>query len=761
MKTELTYKDIPKSFENWFKKTFDDIDKIDVFSEYDRAISVGENQQLFIEKFSNLLSEEYKDKESAEAMKIQEEKTKVETQERIEKEEQELIDEWKNKKAENIEVSEFDTAKHLILLTTRGFSYATILTGEGGIGKCIHFSNRSDFVLSNDGKMLHIKDMPTEIVTLNQETYRLQNSKVNGITKRKVNEIYRVTTKTGRKIEPTKEHPFLTINGWKPITELKEGDYIATPRRYDLNLKKEIDLDYVKILAYLLAEGHLGNTITFSNGDIKLISELKESIEKIYSTLTLKKLKCGQYEYIISKIDISKRKENPLITEMDRLGLRHKKSGDKFIPNEIIDLSNNQIAIFLNRFFSCDGWAYKGQIAITLKSETIIRQIQHLLLRFGILSIIKKTYKCATNTKEKRKQLYWNLYITDNESKKTFKDKIGFFLERKQNKIEISEKQNTNIDIIPLSAKKGTHTLHQTRATTENKVLANSDVFWDKIETIEKLKGEFVVYDIGVDKTHNFICNDIIAHNTFLTINTIKQETKDFVYKCGYTTPMSLYQFLYQNKDKLIVLDDIEGIFKDNIALSILKGALWDTDGKRLVQYDTTSKKISAPSCFEFTGRLIVLCNKIQNDTDVSVKAMLSRTNHYKINFTYHQKLKMIKMILNKHKDISKEQKALVLKILKKNTDVATENFNFRTLEKLISLVKYNEKKAEELFVKTIDINSFQKIVWELMNSGKSMNEQVSSFFERTGKHRSTFYEVKREVKLKMGKDKIEYIEVR
>ena len=383
MKTELTYKDIPKSFENWFKKTFDDIDKIDVFSEYDRAISVGENQQLFIEKFSNLLSEEYKDKESAEAMKIQEEKTKVENQERIEKEEQELIDEWKNKKAENIEVSEFDTAKHLILLTTRGFSYATILTGEGGIGK------------------------------------------------------------------------------------------------------------------------------------------------------------------------------------------------------------------------------------------------------------------------------------------------------------------------------------------------------------------------------------------SFLTINTIKQETKDFVYKCGYTTPMSLYQFLYQNKDKLIVLDDIEGIFKDNIALSILKGALWDTDGKRLVQYDTTSKKISAPSCFEFTGRLIVLCNKIQNDTDVSVKAMLSRTNHYKINFTYHQKLKMIKMILNKHKDISKEQKALVLKILKKNTDVATENFNFRTLEKLISLVRYNEKKAEELFVKTIDINSFQKIVWELMNSGKSMNEQVSSFFERTGKHRSTFYEVKREVKLKMGKDKIEYIEVR
>ncbi|MFW6173471.1 MAG: LAGLIDADG family homing endonuclease, partial [Elusimicrobiota bacterium] len=408
----------------------------------------------------------------------------------------------------------------------------------------------------------------------------------------------------------------------------------------------------------------------------------------------------------------------------------------------------------------CDGGVEKDKIAYSSKSEVMIRQIQHLLLRFGIVSILKKIKKRATNGK-KEKQTYWLLCISGNKDKKIFRDKIGFFIEEKHNKIKIPKKANTNIDIIPLPAKKGTHTIHQTREKTENKLLANSDIFWDRIEKKEKLKGEFVVWDIGMETSHNFICNDFVAHNSYCCINTIKQETKDFIYKSGYTTPLSLYQFLYNNKDKLIVLDDIEGIFKDSTALSILKGALWDIDGKRLVQYDTTSNKISAPSTFEFTGRLIILCNKIPNEDDMSVNAMLSRTNHYRISFTYNQKMKLIKLILKKHKDLSDKQRKEVLRIIKKNTDVATENLNFRTLEKLISFVKYNIKKAEELFIKTTDTNPYQKIVWDLMNSGKSVNQQIQEFYEKTGKRRSKYYEVKKEVKLKMGKDKIDYIEVR
>jgi hypothetical protein len=48
------------------------------------------------------------------------------------------------------------------------------------------------------------------------------------------------------------------------------------------------------------------------------------------------------------------------------------------------------------------------------------------------------------------------------------------------------------------------------------KTIANSDIFWDKIESIE-YSGEFETYDLTIDNYHNFIANDIIVHNTILT----------------------------------------------------------------------------------------------------------------------------------------------------------------------------------------------------------------------------------------------------
>lgn len=45
-------------------------------------------------------------------------------------------------------------------------------------------------------------------------------------------------------------------------------------------------------------------------------------------------------------------------------------------------------------------------------------------------------------------------------------------------------------------------------------LLANSDIFWDKIEKIEKVKGEKWVYDLTIPNCHNFIGNGIFVHNS-------------------------------------------------------------------------------------------------------------------------------------------------------------------------------------------------------------------------------------------------------
>jgi replicative DNA helicase len=43
--------------------------------------------------------------------------------------------------------------------------------------------------------------------------------------------------------------------------------------------------------------------------------------------------------------------------------------------------------------------------------------------------------------------------------------------------------------------------------------LANSDIYWDELISIE-LDGEEEVFDLTVDKLHNFIANNIIVHNS-------------------------------------------------------------------------------------------------------------------------------------------------------------------------------------------------------------------------------------------------------
>jgi replicative DNA helicase len=48
--------------------------------------------------------------------------------------------------------------------------------------------------------------------------------------------------------------------------------------------------------------------------------------------------------------------------------------------------------------------------------------------------------------------------------------------------------------------------------------LAHSDVYWDKIISIEPT-GEKEVFDLTVEGTHNFVAADILVHNTSLAIN--------------------------------------------------------------------------------------------------------------------------------------------------------------------------------------------------------------------------------------------------
>ncbi len=244
---------------------------------------------------------------------------------------------------------------------------------------------------------------------------------------------------------------------------------------------------------------------------------------------------------------------------LDELGLRGKNAHQKTVPAIVFQLGNKQIAIFLNRLFATDGWASlfksgQSQIGFASVSEKLVRSVQHLLLRFGILAdIVFKQVKYKDGLKPS-----WQLSITNPEAIRLFIQKIGIFSKEeavaKVASSVASKNYATNKDLIPkgvwkyIAELKGTESwaslarraglasetnihpfkraprrerlakIAKALKATELEQIANSDVYWDEITAIEYI-GKDQVYDLTIDGTHNFVAADICVHNTALALN--------------------------------------------------------------------------------------------------------------------------------------------------------------------------------------------------------------------------------------------------
>jgi len=241
------------------------------------------------------------------------------------------------------------------------------------------------------------------------------------------------------------------------------------------------------------------------------------------------------------------------------LGLAGKDAHAKIIPDCVLRLSRPQLALFLNRLFATDGWATRlasgqSQLGYASVSEALVRRLQHLLLRFGIIARLKR--RCVGL--DDKVFGAWQLDITDARSIRTFLDEIGIFgkeeaLARVREALD-NRRYQTNRDLIPIefweriSARKGNETwrglaeraglagssnIHVgRRALSRARLaklaaaldhpglldLAHSQVYWDEIQSIVYL-GEQQVYDLTIPATHNFVANDICVHNTSFAMN--------------------------------------------------------------------------------------------------------------------------------------------------------------------------------------------------------------------------------------------------
>jgi replicative DNA helicase len=353
-----------------------------------------------------------------------------------------------------------------------------IVAGRPSMGKCI--ASDCQIVLA-DGSLATIADIyqrqKAQILTLGQD-YQFMMTQPTDFIDDGIKPVFRVTTQLGRVIETTLTHPFLTLQGWHPLSEIAVGDKIAVPRKIEVFGKKTLKECQIKLLAYLIGDDNLTSSQPrLTNSPPQIQKDFIEAVKQFKNSLTQ-----GLEEL---------------------LGLWEKNAKSQLIPSIIFKLQPTQIALFLNRLFATNGWAsglHCGQVQLGYCSNCyeLIRQVQHLLLRFGIIASIKKQ---TINKKNSHRQT-WQLNILDAESLQIFIEKIGIFAKEKA----LSEIQTA------ISNKKS-QTNHNLIHTDIREQIA-----WDEIKAIEPT-GFKQVYDLTIAKTHNFVANDICVHNTSFAMN--------------------------------------------------------------------------------------------------------------------------------------------------------------------------------------------------------------------------------------------------
>ncbi|MGH8122433.1 MAG: DnaB-like helicase C-terminal domain-containing protein, partial [Rudaea sp.] len=253
-----------------------------------------------------------------------------------------------------------------------------------------------------------------------------------------------------------------------------------------------------------------------------------------------------------------KNQPNRLTRWLDSLGLMGCSAHSKVVPTPVFTLAREQLALFLNRLFATDGWASvlasgQAQLGYATVNEKLARQVQHLLLRFGVIAKLRQRWVKYRQSR----RVSWQLDVTDARSIATFAAEIGLFgkedsLQRAVAAVS-ARRYQSNIDLVPvevwqrIEAAKGAMSwaelarrtgygdsnshvgkraisrerlarIAMVLADTELAELAQSDVIWDRIASVEPA-GEKQVYDLTIPHTHNFVANDICVHNTALAVN--------------------------------------------------------------------------------------------------------------------------------------------------------------------------------------------------------------------------------------------------
>ncbi len=441
------------------------------------------------------------------------------------------------------------------------------ILAKRGVGKCL--SEESEIIDPITGVPHTIRqvvegDRVHQVLTLNDQKCVVSTS-ITAKVDTGLNECLQVTFATGRSIVVTREHPFLTPDGWQRADSLMSGMSAALPARIPFPAcPLSLEDAEIVLLAVLLAEGgYTQGRIRFSTTDSMLLDQVGQAAEAV--GLAVKHLASQRpCDYHLVRID--QRTSNAARDLLRRYGIDGFKAKHKTIPSVIYQLPPQQLSRFLSVFWMCDGYIDSKGPGLTLASEQMVHQVQHLLLRFGIQSRIRAKkatsqgkvfaafrltvyassyeafYKSIPLWGEKQVRLAALCALTRNPNVGLPKVSPAFIASLRDlartrsgrwnggamqqvarrlgwntQYFQFDLLFNKNHSSSTLSLKRFQKFCEVFQCVDKYEWLWNSDIFWDTIVSVSPV-GLRHTYDLTVSPTACFVANDIIVHNTYLAL---------------------------------------------------------------------------------------------------------------------------------------------------------------------------------------------------------------------------------------------------
>lgn len=389
-----------------------------------------------------------------------------------------------------------------------------------------NLGNTKVLMANFENKRLDLIKVGDEVLSWNKNNKKIEKKEVQEIFLNGTKPVFELILEGGKKITSSYLHKFYRTKQlkrivnkigdnkyksywsyikpeWEEVQNLNIGDFIAVPKKIDIEKSCNIELNELKLLGLWLADGYFFSdercAFDFSRENkIEYILNLEKNTKQDYKLRINNNgqdyknnpnWKIGHKYFLTKKIQYRTIKKKDYFSQLViDLKLNKCVCDDKFIPNKIKLGTKQEIINLLSGLFTGDSSVdiNKGLI-FTSTSKKLIDDTKICLTKLGI--IYNESIKKKQN--ENHKTAY-NISIQ-------YKKDLIFILKYFHLDKDKQERLNKLINSKTRSVK--------------NYADFGGDLIFRKIKKIE-YKGEKKVYDIEIKDNHNYIANLILSHNS-------------------------------------------------------------------------------------------------------------------------------------------------------------------------------------------------------------------------------------------------------